>query len=384
MHGNVWEWCEDDWHKDYQGAPTDGSAWLPKSSSKVIRGGSWDEAPANCRSAYRLITGVNRSLTFGFRVVRVAPTDSTTPTMTRLIIRREQKQTQYFTEDLGDGVELDMVRIPGGSFWMGTEDEEIERLCKTYNVEYFRKERPQHKVTIPTFFMGRYPITQEQWRIVAGWEQVERKIYPDSSNFKEPYEKIDRWQRPVESISWEDAKEFCNRLSKKTKRQYRLPTEAEWEYACRAVISDQLSVSGGNLTKAQWNEQYNQPFHFGETISTQLANYYGNDIYGRGVEGEYRRQTTPVGYFEVANAFGLYDMHGNVWECCEDDWHENYEDAPIDGSAWLSEQSNAKVICGGSWGSHPNHCRSAYRNFITRDYRYSYIGFRVVRVAPRT
>ncbi len=94
----------------------------------------------------------------------------------RLIIRREKKEASYFTEELGDRVGLDMVLIPGGSFWMGTEDEEIERLVKEYGAEYFRNERPQHKVNILTFFMGRYPITQAQWRVVAGWEQVEQQF----------------------------------------------------------------------------------------------------------------------------------------------------------------------------------------------------------------
>ncbi len=186
-----------------------------------------------------------------------------------------------------------------------------------------------------------------------------------------------RWERPVENVSWEDAKEFCNRLSKKTGREYRLPTEAEWEYACRAV-------NGEDSTVEEWNRKYNQPFHFGETISTELANYHGNYVYGRGVEGEYREQTTPVGYFKVANNFGLCDMHGNVWEWCEDDWHGNYGGAPNDGGAWFSETSSNKVIRGGSWNDNPSNCRSAYRLLGTRDDRSIGVGFRVVCVVPRT
>jgi formylglycine-generating enzyme required for sulfatase activity len=287
-----------------------------------------------------------------------------------------------------------MILIPGGSFWMGTEDNEIERLVKEYDWEGYRRERPQHKVNVPTFFMGRYPITQAQWRIVALWEQVEKELDPDPSRFKEPYEKTDRWQRPVENISWEDAKEFCNRLSRKTKREYRLPTEAEWEYACRALTSEEL-------TKAEWNEKYNQPFHFGETISTELANYRGTDWeiegkiypgnYGRGLKGIYREQTTPVGYFKVANNFGLCDLHGNVWEWCEDDWHDNYEGAPADGSAWRefarpmrSRTSSTKVIRGGSWNDNPVLCRSASRYDSNPGYGGNYFGLRVVCVAPRT
>ena len=278
-----------------------------------------------------------------------------------------QGEADYYTEELGDGVELDMISIPGGSFMMGSPEE-----------EGYDSEKPQHQVTVSSFYMGRYPITQQQWRIVAGWERVERELETDPSRFKEDYEEIDRWQRPVERVSWEDAKEFCARLSKKTGKEYRLPTEAEWEYACRA----------GTTT----------PFHFGETISTELANYRGTDWelegkvypgnYGRGLKGIYREQTTPVGYFNVANNFGLSDMHGNVWEWCEDDWHDNYQDqdqdAPTDGSAWVTGESNIKVRSGGSWANDPDGCRSAIRISGTRDNRDNVIGFRVACVAPST
>jgi formylglycine-generating enzyme required for sulfatase activity len=275
---------------------------------------------------------------------------------TQVIIRRQQGQAQYYTEKLDNEIGLDMISIPGGIFLMGSPENELER---------FESESPQHEVIVPNFYMGRYPITQAQWRVVAQWEPVERKLDPDPSHFKEPYEGQERWNRPVENVSWNDAKEFCARLSKRTKRNYRLPTEAEWEYACRA----------GTKT----------PFHFGETITTDLANYDGNSVYGQGIKGEYRQQTTPVGYFQVANAFGLYDMHGNVWEWCEDDWHPNYEGAPTDGSAWLSSnKKTSKVRRGGSWLDYPWDCRSAFRNSFGPGFRNGYIGFRVVRVAPRT
>ncbi len=303
--------------------------------------------------------------------------------MRRLITTGQQKLVlKYYIENLGDRVELDMVLIPSGCFWMGTENQEIERLYKTYDVKYnFSAETPQHKVNIPTFFMGRYPITQEQWRIVAGWEKVDRELDPDPSWFKDDYQAIERWQRPVESVSWEDAKEFCNRLSKKTKRKYRLPTEAEWEYGCRGV--DPLSVTSKDLTKAQWNEQYNQPFHFGQLISTQLANYNGNYTYGKNAKGEDRDQTTPVGYFKVANNFGLCDMHGNVWEWCEDDYHSSYRGAPSDGSVWISGGNSVKVLRGGSCFLSPRYCRSACRAWDTSTDRGSGFGFRVVLVPSR-
>ncbi|NCR11342.1 MAG: formylglycine-generating enzyme family protein, partial [Microcystis aeruginosa LG13-11] len=168
----------------------------------------------------------------------------------------------------------------------------------------------------------------------------------------------------VEKVSWYDAVEFCQRLSKATGRDYRLPSEAQWEYACRA----------GTTT----------PFYFGETITPDLANYDGNYIYAQGPKGIYRQETTPVGKFPP-NAFGLYDMHGNVWEWCADTWHDNYDGAPTDGSVWIENgDDNRSPLRGGSWYSYPNFCRSAFRiGSNRRGYHDSY-GFRVVCGAGRT
>ncbi|MFM6568026.1 MAG: SUMF1/EgtB/PvdO family nonheme iron enzyme, partial [Microcystis panniformis] len=165
-------------------------------------------------------------------------------------IRKESKQSQYFREDLGKGITLEMVAIPGGTFLMGTEDEEIERLVKKFNWEGFRRERPQHEVTVPPFFMGKYPITQAQWKAIAS--RTDLKVKQDL-DFKPAYfkDRPDSDRRPVEQVNWYDAIEFCARLSKLTVREYRLPSEAEWEYACRA----------GTTT----------PFYFGETITGELA-----------------------------------------------------------------------------------------------------------------
>jgi formylglycine-generating enzyme required for sulfatase activity len=164
-------------------------------------------------------------------------------------------------------------------------------------------------------------------------------------------------------VRWNDAIEFCQRLSKLTGQVYRLPSEAEWEYACRA----------GTTT----------PFHFGETISTDLANYNGDYVYGEGVKGINQGKTTLVGSFKMANAFGLYDMHGNVWEWCQDTWHGNYVGAPTDGSAWTDENdNNYHLLRGGSWILIPQICRSAYRVHI--NYRDGNVGFRVVCEAART
>ncbi|AFY36276.1 SUMF1/EgtB/PvdO family nonheme iron enzyme [Calothrix sp. PCC 7507] len=263
-------------------------------------------------------------------------------------------QAKYFAEDLGFGVKLEMIEIPGGTFLMGSfENEEKNRGT----------EHPRHQVTVPSFFIGKYAITQEQWEKVANsFPKINRDLDPRPSHFKRDD------HRPVEKVSWYDAVEFCVRLSQKTGRDYRLPSEAEWEYACRA----------GTTT----------PFYFGETTTDKVANYNANYIYGKGIKGNYRQQTMPVGSFPP-NGFGLYDMHGNVWEWCLDDWHSDYAGAPIDGSHWFDDNNNYSqkqgkaVLRGGSWDFHPVLCRSASRNDFggRRGYRNYNIGFRVVCAA---
>ncbi|WP_144874811.1 formylglycine-generating enzyme family protein, partial [Hyella patelloides] len=293
------------------------------------------------------------------------------------IIQRESKQARYFTENLGNGVTLDMVAIPRGRFMMGSPEGEGSD-----------NEKPQHEVSVPSFFMGKYPVTQAQWREIASLPKVERNLKPDPSEFKGD-------KLPVETVSWYDAVEFCQRLSRQTGKEYRLPSEAEWEYACRSVISDQLSVTSGELTVEEWNEKYNQPFHFGETITSELANYNTKETYADEPKGKRRGETTLVGQFPP-NAFGLYDMHGNVWEWCADEWHDNYEGAPTDGSAWIDDNEEENVntenesysskndknfvyspLRGGSWLNHPVDCRSASRlTFYRRVYHNLNNGFR--------
>ena len=272
---------------------------------------------------------------------------------------QQQRQTAYrfvqvLTEAEEASLELELVSIPGGSFMMGSLESEPQRESR---------ESPQHEVTVEPFFMGRYPITQAQWRFVASLGQVNRKLKPDPSRFIGD-------NRPVEQVNWHDAIEFCDRISRHTGNEYRLSTEAEWEYACRA----------GTKT----------PFHFGETVSSELANYAGDNTYNNGPKGEYREETTPVEQFNVANAWGLCDMHGNVFEWCLDYWHNNYEGAPTDGSAWVEGgNSNRRVRRGGSWYSYPGNCRSASRiDLGTPDLKltfslFNHIGFRVVCRAPR-
>jgi formylglycine-generating enzyme required for sulfatase activity len=261
------------------------------------------------------------------------------PGMAELTLQKEAKQAHYFTEALGK-VGLDMIFVEGDKFQMGSREDEPER---------YGDEGPQHLVQVPAFFMGRYPITQAQWRVVAERiPQVNQELNPKPSEFKGD-------NLPVEQVNWFDAVEFCDRLSAHTKRQYRLPSEAEWEYACRA----------GTKTA----------FYYGSTITPELANY-DSEV----------SQTTPVGQYVYPNAWGLSDMHGNVWEWCADHWHEDYEEAPTDGSAWLDEGAEPdarRLGRGGSWGDLPQNCRSAYRSDGIPRVAYSGIGFRVVCLAPR-
>ena len=265
-----------------------------------------------------------------------------------LTIRRTPRTGRGFIEpllEITDGLPLHMVLIPGGTFTMGSPDDEPERT---------EAEGPLHEVSVPTFFMGRYPVTQAQYEALMGTNpatqyEADRFVAPD---------------KPVVGVTWNDAVEFCDRLSERTGRQYRLPSEAEWEYACRADTTT--------------------PFYFGKTLTTEVANHNGNHTYADGPEGEYRNALTPVEHFGIANAFGLCDMHGNVFEWCQDHWHENYNDAPVDGSAWTDgNDSNPRILRGGSWYVNPRYCRSAYRSSIDPVNRNDGFGFRVCCSAPR-
>lgn len=239
------------------------------------------------------------------------------------------------TLNLGKGVTMKLVCIPAGTFMMGSPKSEKNRSSD---------ESPQHAVTISKpFYMGACEVTQEQYQAVMG---------KNPSNFKGA-------NNPVEQVSWNDAVAFCQALSRKTGKRVQLPTEAQWEYACRA----------GTTT----------PFHTGETISTDQANYDGNFTYGNGKKGEYRKRTIRVGSFKP-NAFGLYDMHGNVWEWCSD-WYGKYANANI-ANLQGSTSWSLRVLRGGSWIYNPGRCRSAIRYRFIPDYRYDYIGFRVVVVFP--
>jgi formylglycine-generating enzyme required for sulfatase activity len=275
------------------------------------------------------------------------------------------------TAAAADPLSLTLVEIPAGSFLMGSPPDEPGRTVD---------EGPQHEVKLASFFISQTPITQAQWREVAHWQPLPaerwgRELNPDPSGFQNKHGRdksdirlfeteVNTDNRPVERVSWLEAMEFCSRLSQRTGRSYTLPSEAQWEYACRA----------GTET----------PFHFGDTISSDLANYNGEYAYADGPKGIYPEQTTPVGMFP-ANAWGLQDMHGNVLEWCLDEWHDNYNGAPTDGSAWVDytkgeknkESVKRRLLRGGSWPLHPAFCRSAYRFIYHPVDRGNYIGFRV-------
>jgi len=223
-----------------------------------------------------------------------------------------------------------MVGLPAGQFLMGS-------LSGDPNAQ--SHEKPQHQVKVNSFAIGKYPVTQAQYQAVMGTNRSHFSNNP---------------QNPVEKVSWDDAQAFCQKLSQITGKTYRLPTEAEWEYACRA----------GTTTR----------FYFGDDANQlgDYAWYIGNS----------QKTTHPVGQ-KKPNAWGLYDMSGNVWEWCEDNWHNNYIGAPKDGSAWLTNDNHSQILRGGSWYFNPYYCRSASRDFNYRRGS-SDFGFRVVCGAGRT
>ncbi len=247
-------------------------------------------------------------------------------------VDRQTGTAQQFVEMLNAEVALELLAIPGGSFMMGS------RAPQGYP-----DEMPQHRVTVEPFWMGRYPVTQEQWLAVMG------KSTP--CRFKGA-------RRPVENVSWMEARKFCERLSSKTGRGYALPSEAQWEYACRAEMPG--------------------AFYCGETLTTDLANYCGEHIYLKEPPGPYRHVTTDVGSFPP-NPWGVCDLYGNLWEWCADLWHENYEGVPAGDQPWQSRgDAELRVTRGGSWHDIPGACRSAARTpfkAVTGD---DTVGFRVV------
>ncbi len=236
-----------------------------------------------------------------------------------------------FTEKLPKGVTLEMVGLPAGQFLMGSPDSDPDAKSD---------EKPQHQVKVNSFAIGKYPVTQAQYEAVMGNNPSRFQNNP---------------QNPVEKVSWNDAQAFCQKLSQISGKTYRLPTEAEWEYACRA----------GTTTR----------YYFGDDAN-QLGDYAW-------YAGNSQQTTHPVGQ-KKPNAWELYDMSGNVWEWCEDNWHDSYENAPRDDSAWLRNNNNYHIVRGGSWDFNPYYCRSASRIRFSPGFDFNYLGFRVVCGAGRT
>jgi formylglycine-generating enzyme required for sulfatase activity len=265
------------------------------------------------------------------QLFRQNPTPSPSPRPSSSASIRFTKPTP-FTENLPNGLTLEMVGLPAGQFLMGSPDSDPDASDF---------EKPQHQVQVNSFAIGKYPVTQAQYQAVMGTNPSFFKNNP---------------QNPVENVNWNDAQAFCQKLSQITGKTYRLPTEAEWEYACRA----------GTTTR----------YYFGDDAN-QLGDYAW-------YKANSQQTTHPVGQ-KKPNAWGLYDMSGNVWEWCEDDWHDNYIGAPKDGSAWLTNDNDYQIVRGGSWYDDPNSCRSAYRfDHYHRVSNFNLVGFRVVCGAGRT
>jgi formylglycine-generating enzyme required for sulfatase activity len=281
-----------------------------------------------------VLVGLGLTAAGGFAGIKIfaqprsgSVTQKTTPSPVRIVYQ----ELTPLTEQLPNGVELEMMGLSGGTFLMGSPDSDPD----AEDDEFL-----QHEVTVPSFAIGKYPVTQAQWQVVMG---------NNPSRFDNDL------RNPVEKVSWDDCQDFCKELPKLTGKTYRLPSEAEWEYACRA----------GTTTR----------YFFGDYAAGQLGDYAWYDDNSGG-------STHPVGR-KKPNPWGLYDMHGNVWEWCEDGWHENYKGAPTDGSAWTDNhfQDNGRVYRGGSWNHYSAYCRSAIRYYYDRVSRVSVCGLRLVCVS---
>ena len=233
-----------------------------------------------------------------------------------------------FTHLIPDLPSSELLLVEGGTFMMGSND--------------YPEEKPIHKVTVPSFAIGKYSVTQELWMAVMG---------ENPSRFIDP-------QRPVEQVSWEDTQAFFQKINQDARlspgQVFRLPSEAEWEYSAR----------GGNKPGG---------FRYAGGDKLDEVGWYDDNSHG---------ETKPVG-LKLANELGIHDLSGNVWEWCVDQWHDNYRGAPKDGSAWLGLKEGAsRVLRGGSWLYGPQHCRPSYRGDAPPTYRNFYVGFRVVLGSP--
>jgi len=267
------------------------------------------------------------SISFPAPASKLVETSAVTPPAPVEKTPETPKAGQSFRDKLKDGsLGPEMVQIPGGTFQMGSSDG-------------YDDEKPVHTVTVKSFAMGKYEVTLEEYDKFC--EATKREKPSD----------LGRGKRPVINVNWDDAKAYIKWLSEQTGKDYRLPTEAQWEYACRA----------GSVGKYSFGDDVNQLGNYGW--------YHGNS----------GGKTHPVGE-KQANKFGLYDMHGNVWEWLEDVWHENYTGAPVDGSAWVSGGSNIHLLHGGSWAGNDDDLRCADRNSYAATAWGYFRGLRLSRV----
>ena len=362
MHGNAWEWCLDVWHSNYKGAPTDGSPWLREdylpriAIRRVLRGGAWCRLDFELSASYRYRgTQDFRSDGSGFRIASSKTIINEEPKISKSAYEKPSRQSVRRDKSIVsiDGEDFEFVRIEAGEFFKGSDKD--------------GEEQPIHKVRIGySFDIGKTEVTVRQFRVFTeatgyltdaekerwAWTRTGRRDW-------DPAQLICWWNlpfiqsddEPATCISWYDAIEFCKWLSAKTGMQIRLPSTSEWEYACRAGTTGGFA---GDIEQMGWY-RFNSGYR-----SHKVA------------------QKKP-------NAWGLYDMHGNVWEWCMDMWHKNYEGAPTDGSAWTESKSFEPIMRGGSFLNPPWWLRSANNMRNNPGNRFSYNqGIRLVRVVEPT
>jgi formylglycine-generating enzyme required for sulfatase activity len=277
------------------------------------------------------------------------------PTATSPVADAEGVLRDRFLDGTGEGPEL--VLIPTGRFQMGSPEHERKiAMAAGSQKSWLERETPQHWVGIEySFALGRHPVSVGEWRQfarVTGWVSQSETDW-DKPGFAQSE------RHPVVGVSWHDAQLYLQWLIEQTGQFYRLPSEAEWEYACRAGSKS--------------------AFSFGDEISTEHANYDGHYTYNGSARGQYRGGTSAAGDF-APNPWGLYDMHGNVWEWMQDAVHDNYEGAPADGSAWEEGgDASRRILRGGSWLYNPRYLRSALRNGFSSALSNDIVGFRVAR-----
>jgi formylglycine-generating enzyme required for sulfatase activity/HEAT repeat protein len=347
MHGNVWQWCKDNYSDDYyKDSPVKDPQGPANSTSRALRGGSWSYDAKDCRSAFRGHGEPDGRYDAGsFRVVmrpelRLNPIEAE-----KLAKAPEPKKLKV---DLGGGVEMKLVYIEPGKFMMGSPKSEQDHSIQ----------EKQHEVEITRpFYMGVFTVTQQEYELVMGKNPSHACATGAHIDTRNRVAGLDTTRFPVENVSWNDAMEFCKKLSQRTGKEFDLPTEAEWEYTCR----------GG--TKG--------PFHFGDSLSSKQANFNGDQPYGAAAKAIDLKRTAKVGSYE-ANSFGLFDMHGNVRQWCKDYYKEDYyKDSPVKDPQGPAEGKD-RVLRGGSFDWGATYCRSARRDFNPPGAWDGRNGFRVV------